>query len=316
MKGAAEAIVPLTTADSELRLRALTKAEELERRGLRVLALARRRLDDGIEATSASVERDLELLGLVGMLDPPRPEVPEAVARCRRAGIRVIMVTGDSGRTALAVARRIGLVDGGRVIDGHELDALGEQELRGARVEKDVVFARIRPEQKLRLARVLRAGGEIAELRPLDEIGVGADPVARVENEQIAGDELLRSDVDLDGVAPHPGALREHADERVGRALRAVLLHEREQRVDEDDHDDCDRELGHPGEPREQRTRPQQEREQVQEVGREPTDVRRTCGLGDPVTPDLPKPPLRLVGRQRPKGSSENGRDSANIAHR
>jgi magnesium-transporting ATPase (P-type) len=137
----------------------------MERDALRVLALARRVLPADVGNRSDEVERDLELLGLVGMLDPPRTEVPEAVRRCRAAGIRVLMVTGDAARTAEAIARRIGLVTGDvHVIVGSELAGLGDDELRRRLRERDVVFARIDPEQKLRLARVLRADGEIVAM--------------------------------------------------------------------------------------------------------------------------------------------------------
>jgi magnesium-transporting ATPase (P-type) len=129
-----------------------------------VLAVARRQLTPGASTAPDALERDLELLGLVGMDDPPRPEVPEAVARCRRAGIRIVMVTGDSGATAAAVARTIGLVRHPHVVEGSELAALDDDDLRTRLAEREVVFARIDPEGKLRLARVLRAQGEIVAM--------------------------------------------------------------------------------------------------------------------------------------------------------
>ncbi len=164
VKGAAEVIVPRTTLDAEAQATALAAAEAMERSALRVLALARRSLPEGVDAPD-EVESELEFLGVVGMLDPPRPEVPGAIASCRAAGIRVIMVTGDSGFTAEAVARRIGLVqNAAHVIGPADLDAVGDEVLLERLAERDVIFARISPEQKLRLARVLRAGGEIVAM--------------------------------------------------------------------------------------------------------------------------------------------------------
>ncbi len=179
VKGAPEEVVPRSALPVSEQERALAAAERMERAGLRVLALARRQ-DPPPELTAEEVERDLELLGLVGMLDPPRPEVPEAVARCRRAGIRVIMVTGDSGFTAEAVARRIGLVGettpvvgptgevhGRRevqVLGPRTVDRLDDEALARTLAEHDVIFARITPEQKLRLARLLRSRGEVVAM--------------------------------------------------------------------------------------------------------------------------------------------------------
>jgi magnesium-transporting ATPase (P-type) len=163
-KGAPELLVPRTTLGAEEQETALAAAEEMERAALRVLAFARRAVSDD-DADDEDIERELELLGLVGMLDPPRPEVTEAIARCRAAGVRVLMVTGDSGYTAEAVARRIGLVrDGVHVIGPDDLDSLDDDELRVRLAERDVIFARISAEQKLRLARVLRAAGEIVAM--------------------------------------------------------------------------------------------------------------------------------------------------------
>ncbi len=137
----------------------------MEHDALRVLALARRDLAADGGADADAVERELELLGLVGMIDPPRPEVPEAVRRCREAGIRIVMVTGDSGRTAEAIAREIGLLEGPvHVITGEELAGLDDEELRRRLAERHVIFARIDPEQKLRLARLLREDGEIVAM--------------------------------------------------------------------------------------------------------------------------------------------------------
>jgi magnesium-transporting ATPase (P-type) len=160
VKGAPEVIVPRTGLAAEQQAEALAAAEEMERGALRVLAFARTALEDG--DVGGALDGGFELLGLMGMLDPPRPEVACAVASCRAAGIRVVMVTGDSGTTAEAMARRIGLVqDRCHVIGPDELD---DAELRRRLAERDVIFARIDPEQKLRLARVLRAGGEIVAM--------------------------------------------------------------------------------------------------------------------------------------------------------
>ncbi len=164
VKGAVEMVVPLTTLSSDERSRALAAAAAMEHDALRVLALARRVLPDAA-ATAAEIECELELLGLVGMIDPPRPEVRDAVRRCREAGIRVVMVTGDSGVTAEAIARDIGLTDGdAHVISGSELAAIDDPELARRLAGRNVIFARIDPEQKLRLARLLRSSGEVVAM--------------------------------------------------------------------------------------------------------------------------------------------------------
>ena len=126
--------------------------------GLRVLAVARRSTET-TPTMREDAERDLTLLGLVAMLDPPRPEVAEAVARCHEAGIRVIVITGDHPRTAVAVAQRIGIARGTpHVITEAELEAMSEEELDAAlREGNELVFARSTPEAKLRIADALRA---------------------------------------------------------------------------------------------------------------------------------------------------------------
>jgi P-type Ca2+ transporter type 2C len=164
VKGAADVLIPRTTLPADEQAAAIAAATEMERSALRVLAFARRVLPEDDEEPG-DAERELEFLGLAGMLDPPRPEVAGAIASCRAAGIRVLMVTGDSGYTAEAVARRIGLVENAaHVIGPADLDALDDATLRDRLAERDVIFARISAEQKLRLARVLREEGEIVAM--------------------------------------------------------------------------------------------------------------------------------------------------------
>src|SRR6185503_17233325 len=155
-KGAPEEILGRSTLiggpDDHAPLDDATRAavlEVLERwagDGLRVLAVARRRLPDGAAPPESreKAERDLCLLGLVGLFDPPRPGVAEAVERCHRAGIRIIVVTGDYGKTALEIAGRIGVArQGGLVVTGPELDQMTENDLDRLLSEgNELVFAR------------------------------------------------------------------------------------------------------------------------------------------------------------------------------
>jgi len=137
--------------------------DDLARAGLRVLAVAERRLPAYLAGDEAGeIERDLTLLGLVAMMDPPRPEVIEAVSRCHRAGIRIIMITGDYALTAESVARRIGILRTPmpRLLNGAELDGMGEEALKGA-LRDEVILARVTPEHKLRVVNALQEMGHI-----------------------------------------------------------------------------------------------------------------------------------------------------------
>ncbi|MGY2061497.1 HAD-IC family P-type ATPase, partial [Nocardia gipuzkoensis] len=136
--------------------------------GFRMLAIADRRLDPGepLPRDARAVESGLTLLGLVAIADPPRPEVPDAVARCRTAGIRIIVITGDHGLTATAIARRVGIVHGDPVIvTGPELDRLSEDQLDELlSTPQELIFARSSPEAKLRIADALRATGHVVAM--------------------------------------------------------------------------------------------------------------------------------------------------------
>jgi magnesium-transporting ATPase (P-type) len=134
------------------------------RAGRRVLALAERELPAGRQDLQHSdVEQGLTLLGIVGIIDPPRAEAVEAVARCHAAGIRVVMITGDHGVTAAAIAAQLGMAGTHRAITGPEIEAMDDAALREA-VRDARVFARASPEHKLRLVRALKANGEIVAM--------------------------------------------------------------------------------------------------------------------------------------------------------
>lgn len=141
--------------------RVLAANERMGREGLRVLAVAARVLEDDEPLPDPpSPPRDLVLLGLEGLTDPPRPGVPEAVADCRRAGIQVKMITGDHPVTAEAIAGRLGLGPLGRPLTGAEMAGLDDHRL-GARLEETAVAARVTPQDKLRIVQVLQERGHV-----------------------------------------------------------------------------------------------------------------------------------------------------------
>ncbi|AZQ40894.1 cation-transporting P-type ATPase [Streptomyces cyaneochromogenes] len=138
-------------------------SDALASQGLRVLAVARRELD-GPRPTQDEAESGLTLLGLVGMLDPPRPEVTDAVAACRRAGIRIVMVTGDHPLTGEAVARRVGIVrrPDPLVVTGARLDAMDDEALDALLAEpSELLLCRVSPEHKMRVVTAFQRRGEV-----------------------------------------------------------------------------------------------------------------------------------------------------------
>lgn len=139
--------------------------EEMSASALRVLAIGYKFIDDiPAEVTSASLESGLTFAGLVGMIDPPRPEAKEAVAVCRRAGIKPVMITGDHVVTASAIARELGILgDGDRAITGAELDAMTDTELDNT-VEHIAVYARVSPENKIRIVKAWQRKGQVVSM--------------------------------------------------------------------------------------------------------------------------------------------------------
>jgi Ca2+-transporting ATPase len=141
------------------------EAEKLAAQGLRVLAFALKRLPAVPDALDAgTLESGLTFVGLAGLIDPPRPEAAESVAACKAAGIIPVMITGDHPATARAIASRLGIVeDGGRVLTGGELARLGLEEFE-REVETVRVYARINPEQKIKIVQALQDRGEFVAM--------------------------------------------------------------------------------------------------------------------------------------------------------
>jgi Ca2+-transporting ATPase len=134
--------------------------DRLAENGLRVLALAIGEGEDAAESIRGDAPEGMTLLGLVGLQDPPRPEAVEAVDHCHRAGIRVVMVTGDHASTAAAIAKEVHLSDQPRAYTGREIEELSDQELDRA-LDQSTVFARVKPDHKVRIVERLRASNQI-----------------------------------------------------------------------------------------------------------------------------------------------------------
>ncbi|HRX89228.1 MAG TPA: cation-translocating P-type ATPase [Steroidobacteraceae bacterium] len=171
-KGAAEVVVPLCMCECREagaqaldRKRILQAADQMAADGLRVLAIAVRRVHElPNPATSAALESELEFVGLVGMIDPPRAEAADAIAACKTAGMVPVMITGDHPLTARAVATRLGMnVDDDAVLTGTQLAALDDVKF-AQRVDEVRVYARVAPEQKIRIVTALQARGEVVAM--------------------------------------------------------------------------------------------------------------------------------------------------------
>ena len=163
VKGAFDMMAPRCVAGDLETARKVT--DTMSENALRVLAVAYKEIDAVPEnPTSEELENGLTFLGLVGMIDPPRPEAKEAVAVCRKAGIKPVMITGDHVVTASAIAKELGiLLDGDRAITGAELDAMTDSEL-DAQVENISVYARVSPENKIRIVKAWQRKGQVVSM--------------------------------------------------------------------------------------------------------------------------------------------------------
>ena len=241
-KGALESVLPLCPRilldgevhpmDRERRSQIAAAEETFAEQGLRVLALAYRSLSTGLERER--LEEDLVFAGLVGLEDPPRPEVPDALRTCREAGIRVIMVTGDHPRTAKAIARDIGLVgtDEPTVLTGEQLRHLSEAQLILALDTPEIIFARVSADQKCRIVEALKNKNQIVAVT-----GDGVNDAPALKSAHIgiamgiAGTDVAKAAADMvlldDNFASIVNAIEEGRAvyENIRKFLTYVLVH-------------------------------------------------------------------------------------------
>ncbi|HSG44835.1 MAG TPA: cation-translocating P-type ATPase [Anaerolineales bacterium] len=151
------------TLDTGWRSRIEAANERLAKKGMRVLGVAFRLLDQVPNAIQANLEQKLVFVGLFGMIDPPREEVKDAVAVTKTAGIRTVMITGDHPLTAQEIARQLGIANNGRVLTGVEIEKLSFDELKSV-VDDVRVFARVSPEHKLKIVQALQENGHIVSM--------------------------------------------------------------------------------------------------------------------------------------------------------
>ena len=196
LKGSPEPVFRLLRLEARELLRWENLLREMADEGLRVLAIARATVPEG-ELPEDPETLEYAMIGLVGLEDPLRPGVPEAIAECRAAGIRVVLITGDYPATAVALARSAGLDATGPVVTGPELERLGPEALAEA-VERTNVFARIVPEAKLRIVEALKSRGEIVAMTG---DGVNDAPALRAAHVGVAmgqrGTDVAREAADL-----------------------------------------------------------------------------------------------------------------------
>jgi Ca2+-transporting ATPase len=154
----------LTESD---RIRILEVNEAMARQALRNLGLAYKELPETVNTCDEKIEKDFVFVGIMGMIDPPREEVKDAIYTCKKAGINVVMVTGDHMLTAVAVAKALNLLgeneEEGRVLTGVELEKLSDEQLAGI-VQKVVIYARVSPEHKMRIVKAWKAKGQVVAM--------------------------------------------------------------------------------------------------------------------------------------------------------
>lgn len=195
VKGAPDAVFPVCTNASQAAFRAV---EALSARGLRVLAVATGAGSEHPVSDATSIEHDLELLGLIGLEDPPRPSAAASVAACRSAGVKIALVTGDHPSTAKAIADEVGIyLPGAPLLIGSKLPR--DDELLAAQVDRDgAVISRVTPEDKLRIARALQSRGHVVAMTG---DGVNDGPALRQADIGVAmgksGTDVARDAADL-----------------------------------------------------------------------------------------------------------------------
>lgn len=196
-KGSPEKILNICNLNDGERNKIEDKIYSMSSKGLRVIAVAKMNINDKEEIKDTLEECTLNFIGLVGLLDPPREGIKEDIEICNRAGIRVVMITGDSGITASSIARKVGISHSGEIITGDELNKISDYELR-EKVKHTNIFSRVIPEHKMRIVKAFKENGEIVGMTG---DGVNDAPALKYADIGIAmgkrGSEVSREAADL-----------------------------------------------------------------------------------------------------------------------
>lgn len=196
-KGSPERILTLCSLSDEERKTAEEKITEMSQKGLRVIAVAQGQVESEREVPATLQQCTLTLCGMVGLADPPRESVKQDIQHCTKAGVRVVMITGDNGITASSIAKQIGMPNADKIITGDELNNMTEEQLC-EKVRNVSIFSRVVPEHKMRIVKAFQANGEIVAMTG---DGVNDAPALKYADIGIAmgkrGSEVSREAADL-----------------------------------------------------------------------------------------------------------------------
>ena len=162
-KGAFESIIPLCHLDQATLSQIETAADALTQDGLRVIAVARCPFGDVTAIPEALLQCQLQFVGLIGLMDPPRQNVKEDIESCKKAGIKVVMITGDNGATASSIAQKIGMENATSIITGAMIDKMDDNQMKEA-VRSNTIFSRVIPEHKMRIVKAFKENGAIVAM--------------------------------------------------------------------------------------------------------------------------------------------------------
>jgi len=196
-KGSPEHILTICKITDEERKIAETKIMEMSSQGLRVIAVGQMIINDANDIPDTLLDCSIQLLGLVGLVDPPRESVKKDIETCTKAGVRIVMITGDNGITASSIAKKINMPNSDKIITGDELNKMSDEELC-KRVKDVSVFSRVIPEHKMRIVKAFKKNGEIVAMTG---DGVNDAPALKYADIGIAmgkrGSEVSREAADI-----------------------------------------------------------------------------------------------------------------------
>jgi len=196
-KGAPEGILSICNLEEQEKVLIENKRDEMSNQGIRVIAVGMTKVNNKSEIPEKLTDCKLTFCGLVGLIDPPREKIKEDIRTCNEAGVRVVMITGDNGITARAIAKKIGIKDCNNIITGEELNNMNDEELKEC-IKNVNVFSRVIPEHKMRIVKAFKENGEIVAMTG---DGVNDAPALKYADIGIAmgkrGSEVSREAADL-----------------------------------------------------------------------------------------------------------------------